>query len=437
MHTKMTFTPRPGRMEMDLVAHCGRVDRGGCISSLVLTDIASGWTEAAPLAVRQSGLVIETLERIRVALPFALRALDVDYDGEFMNENLIRYGLRRRVELTPSRPNPNNDPAWIEQKNGSAVVRKLLGYRRFEGLAAAKAITRLYGASRLFVNFFQPGFKLAGRGREGAQVCGHDPPSQTPCERLLQAEAISEAVKTKLREVAGALDPLRLLEEIRAAQAHLKALAGEARPTFSVDAKPRYPRSLQRLARQARVPVSTADTQPNVPQALLSAPEKLPERPQVIYAERGNTDCHALTKLWPQVCRRLEEFPNINSTQLFEEICTQFPGRFSRWQYKTLLGRVRAWRKDARARGVIIDRLKQRRVSNKPRGHRPDFFKAHWAEMLQCLEAQPEQTALELLVEFQARYPEKYSIRNLSALTRRVQVWRREERIHTSSAGAT
>ena len=46
--------------------------------------------------------------------------------------------------------------------------------------------------------------------------------------------------------------------------------------------------------------------------------------------------------------------------------------------------------------------------------------------MLQCLEAQPDQTALELLLEFQARYPEKYSLRNLSALQRRVKVWRRE-----------
>jgi hypothetical protein len=52
----------------------------------------------------------------------------------------------------------------VEQKNG-AIVRKLLGYRRFEGIAAARAITRLYGASRLFVNFFQPSFNLAAKRR--------------------------------------------------------------------------------------------------------------------------------------------------------------------------------------------------------------------------------------------------------------------------------
>ena len=65
--------PLPGSMEMDLVAHCGDVNRGSYIHSLVLTDIASGWTEAAPVVVREGSLVVETLERIRVGLPFPLR----------------------------------------------------------------------------------------------------------------------------------------------------------------------------------------------------------------------------------------------------------------------------------------------------------------------------------------------------------------------------
>ena len=134
--------PAPGAMEMDLVAHCGDVNRGSYISSLVVTDIASGWTEAAPLVVREAGLVVETLERIRMGLPFALRAIDVDNGSEFVNEHLIDYCLSRGIELTRSRPYRKNDQAWVEQKNG-AVIRKLLGYRRFEGIAAAKAITRL------------------------------------------------------------------------------------------------------------------------------------------------------------------------------------------------------------------------------------------------------------------------------------------------------
>lgn len=453
--------PPPGSMEMDLVAHCGESNRGSYINSLVLTDIASGWTEAASLVVRESGLVVETLERIRQGLPFALRALDVDNGSEFVNESLIRYCLSHGIELTRSRPYRKNDQAWIEQKNG-AVVRKLLGYRRFQGIGAAQTITRLYGASRLFVNFFQPSFKLAEKHRQGARVSKRYHPPQTPCERLLQAESLSEAAKVKLREVAGVLDPLKLLEEMRAVQAYLVALAdgerlpstipeppdlsgfiaslssawraGEVRPTYSVEAKTRYLRNLQTVlqpngaqmpknaARLAAVTAQVAQTSPAI------AAEKMPERPRIIYAEPGKPVYHALTMVWPLVCRRLEGFPNITSTQLFEELCIQFPGRFHPKHVNRLAKRVKRWRQDARTRGVAIGPLKYRRFSNKPRGRGPgpQSCTDHWTEMLQWLEEHPDQTAVELLTEFQARYPGIYGRSHLRTLRRRLQVWRRQ-----------
>ncbi|MGH7946664.1 MAG: hypothetical protein ACREF9_16890 [Opitutaceae bacterium] len=43
---------RIGEMEMDLVAHCGAMNAGSCVSSLVLTDVVSGWTECAPVVVK-------------------------------------------------------------------------------------------------------------------------------------------------------------------------------------------------------------------------------------------------------------------------------------------------------------------------------------------------------------------------------------------------
>ena len=108
----------------------------------------------------------------------------LDNGSEFVNETLIQYCLSHGIELTRSRPWRKNDQAWIEQKNG-AVVRKLLGYRRFQGIAAAQAITRLYGASRLFVNFFQPSFKLKEKLRVGGRTIKRYDAPQTPCARLL------------------------------------------------------------------------------------------------------------------------------------------------------------------------------------------------------------------------------------------------------------
>ena len=46
--------------------------------------------------------------------------------------------------------------------------------------------------------------------------------------------------------------------------------------------------------------------------------------------------------------------------------------------------------------------------------------------MTQCLEERPDQTALELLVEFQARYPGRYTLHQISTLQRRVRGWRQQ-----------
>ena len=68
------------------------------------------------------------------------------------------------MEFTRCRPYRKNDQAWVEQKNG-AVVRRIVGYRRYVGLEAAAALGRLYRSVRLYVNFFQPSFKLASKAR--------------------------------------------------------------------------------------------------------------------------------------------------------------------------------------------------------------------------------------------------------------------------------
>ena len=55
------------------------------------------------------------------------------------------FALRQAgLVFTRCRPYRKNDQAWVEQKNG-AVVSRLVGYRRDEGLEAAAALGRLYG----------------------------------------------------------------------------------------------------------------------------------------------------------------------------------------------------------------------------------------------------------------------------------------------------
>ena len=97
---------------------------------------------------------------------------------------MICFCKEHGIEFTRSRPFRKNDQAWIEQKNG-AVVRRLVGYGRLEGVPGAEALARLYSAARLFVNVFQPSFKLAEKTRVGARVHKRYHAPETPCGRLL------------------------------------------------------------------------------------------------------------------------------------------------------------------------------------------------------------------------------------------------------------
>ena len=180
------------------------------------------------LPVREQALIVEAITAVGTRLPFPLLGLDTDNDSAFMNDTLWDYCQQRKLELTRSRAYHKNDQAWVEQKNG-AVVRKLVGYGRLEGLAATAALRRLYEASRLYVNFFQPSFKLKDKEREGAKVRKHYEAPQTPYQRLLHSEHVTQSTKHQLRQQFDQLDPVLLLKHIRDAQAAVVGLCKTSR----------------------------------------------------------------------------------------------------------------------------------------------------------------------------------------------------------------
>ena len=74
--------------------------------------------------------------------------------------------------LTRSRSYKKNDGCHVEQKNG-ALVRRVIGYRRYNSKEALVTLNRLYSLLRLYTNFFQPSMKLLSKHRNGAQACKH------------------------------------------------------------------------------------------------------------------------------------------------------------------------------------------------------------------------------------------------------------------------
>src|SRR5438093_7375863 len=110
--------PVPGFLEADLVAHSGQSMAGSFAHTLVLTDVASGWTESVALIVREANLIVDALEQLRKYLPFPMRGIDTDNGSEFINDVLSQFCKDHRIEFTRSRPYRKNDQAWVEQKNG-------------------------------------------------------------------------------------------------------------------------------------------------------------------------------------------------------------------------------------------------------------------------------------------------------------------------------
>lgn len=231
-----------------------------------------------------------------------------------------------------------NDQAWIEQKNG-VVVCRLVGYGRLEGVAAAEALARLYAASRLFVNFFQPSFKLAEKKRAGARIAKRHHPPETPCGRLLASPAVPDATKERLAEVQASLDPLQLLDEIRASQQQLAGLAAGEAPTTLRHRDPDLVTFLNGLA--------TAWQGEEVrPTHRSTQTTRKPRR-------HWRTRKDPFEAVWPQVLTWLEAEPDQTGTEIFDRLRSEHRGVFGDGQLRTLQRRLSDWRSAAARRLVF------------------------------------------------------------------------------------
>ena len=128
------------------------------------------------------------------------------------------------ITLTRSRPYKKNDQARVEQKNWS-VVRKLVGYDRYNSRASLAALEDLYTLIRLHVNFFQPICKLVSSHREGTRVQKQFDRGQTPYQRLLASGSLSQKQRQALKAIYDDLNPVQLCAEIETAQQRLWQLA--------------------------------------------------------------------------------------------------------------------------------------------------------------------------------------------------------------------
>jgi len=318
--------PAPGYLEADLVVHGGGSMAGSMVHSFVLTDVATGWTECLALAARDQHLIVEAIERVRTRLPFPLRGFDTDNDSAFINETVLDYCRRTGIEFTRSRAYRKNDQAWVEQKNG-AIVRKLIGYGRLSGMKATETLSLLYEASRCYVNFFQPSFKLKSKSRQGAKVTKQYHAPATPYQRLLASDQIPESTKQQLQAAFAVLDPVQLLQQIRSRQQELVAAAESpsAEPTSGVKTET-FLQSLRTAWQEGEVR-PTHRKRKRAPRTWRTKPDPF-------------------AAVWPWLLEQLQAHPEACAKDLFQQLQKEHPGVFPDSQLRTLQRRVKQWRSE-------------------------------------------------------------------------------------------
>jgi hypothetical protein len=127
--------------------------------------------------------------------------------------------------MTRSRPYKKNDNCFAEQKNFD-VVRKNVGYFRFDTPKEADALGEVYRFLCPLNNYFLPSFKLLTKEKQadGRYKKVYEKTPKTPYQRLMESPHVSDESKEELKRRKGLYNPLRLNDGLNRAVAALLRL---------------------------------------------------------------------------------------------------------------------------------------------------------------------------------------------------------------------
>jgi len=211
---------KPGFTEIDLVGHDGGDSHGEFAQTLDVTDICTTWTETEAVRNKAQKWVFDALKDIRQRMPFPLLGIDSDSGSEFINNHLTKYCKDEHITFTRGRSYRKNDNCYVEQKNYS-VVRRAVGYLRYDTEEELSTVNELYKHLRLYTNFFQPTMKLIEKTRIGSKVSKKYDKAQTPYRRVLASPDVSAQDKQKLKTQYAKLNPAHLKRQITILQQKL------------------------------------------------------------------------------------------------------------------------------------------------------------------------------------------------------------------------
>jgi hypothetical protein len=213
---------QPGFCEIDTVSHDGGYAKGEYLYTLSATDVCLCWSEFRVLKNKARTWTEKALDDIRIGFPVPLKGIDSDNGAEFINWHLKHWCERHGLNFTRGRQYHKNDNAFVEQKNGD-VVRKTIGYGRFQDEKALDALSQVYSVLNPLNNFFYPNLKCIDKkqvGLKSRRVYEKFP--KTPFQRVMEREDIHDERKLSLAKQKESLDIVSLQEALEKALDYLQ-----------------------------------------------------------------------------------------------------------------------------------------------------------------------------------------------------------------------
>ena len=204
----------PGHEQIDTVAHCGESLLGDFAYSLSAIDSAVYWTNTRAQWNKGQEATAVSMDAIKHTLPFPWLLAHPDTGSEFINAQVKGWCDAEGISMSRSEPGKKNDNMYVEERNGH-VVRKYLGYRRFDCPDAVQLMNDFYRVMGLYLNHFKAVRRQIEKVRVGAKyVRKYERVATTPYQRVLEHPALNESIKKRLRTEHTALNPLILKREM-------------------------------------------------------------------------------------------------------------------------------------------------------------------------------------------------------------------------------
>ena len=95
-----------------------------------------------------------------------------------------------------------------------SIVRRWVGYGRYDTHEQVAILNELYEVLRLYTNFFLPVQKLKEKVKIGSRTIKIHDKAATPYKRVMRSKLVSKDVKNRLREQYKTLNLVKLKKQI-------------------------------------------------------------------------------------------------------------------------------------------------------------------------------------------------------------------------------